>query len=146
MSMDQLCVLAVWFTNVILLIIVLFVLVKINKNIKDKKEIELLRLNFEFEPKDSDFELLDRLIQENLAQYRVLKLENIQKLYITEDIQKKIFEYVLRETKYQMSPIYVQRLSYIYNKDRLDDIIVQKITMNRLEYTVEVNGNIRGSE
>ena len=146
MSMDQLCVLAVWFTNVILLIIVLFVLVKINKNIKDKKEIELLRLNFEFEPKDSDFELLDRLIQENLAQYRVLKLENIQKLYITEDIQKKIFEYVLRETKYQMSPIYVQRLSYIYNKDRLDDIIVQKINMNILEYTVEVNGNIRGSE
>lgn len=143
MNMDQLCVLAVWFTNVILLIGLIIILYNINKNIKDRKELELLKLNFEFEPKEDDFEILDRLIQENLATYRVLKLENIEKLYITEEIQRKMFEYILRETMYQISPVYMQKLSYLYNKDRLDDIITQKINMAILDYTVEVNSNIR---
>lgn len=143
MNMDQLCVLAVWFTNVILLIGLIIILYNINKNIKDRKELELLKLNFEFEPKEDDFEILNRLIQENLATYRVLKLENIEKLYITEEIQRKMFEYILRETMYQISPVYMQKLSYLYNKDRLDDIISQKINMAILDYTVEVNSNIR---
>lgn len=143
MSMDLLCVLAVWFTNVILLIALLIILYNINKSINDKKELELLKMNFEFEPKDDDFEILDRLIQENLATYRVLKLENIEKLFITEEIQRKMFEYILRETMYQISPVYMQKLSYLYNKDKLDDIISQKINMAILDYTVEVNSNIR---
>lgn len=143
MNMDQICVLAVWFTNVILLIALIIILYNINKNINDKKELELLKLNFEFEPKEDDFEILDRLIQENLATYRVLKLENIEKLYITEEIQRKLFEYILRETMYQISPVNMQKLSYLYNKDRLDDIITQKINMAILDYTVEVNSNIR---
>lgn len=143
MNMDLLCVLAAWFTNVILLIALLIILYNINKSINDKKELELLKMNFEFEPKDDDFEILDRLIQENLATYRVLKLENIEKLYITEEIQRKMFEYILRETMYQISPVYMQKLSYLYNKDRLDDIITQKINMAILDYTVEVNSNYR---
>ena len=141
--MDLLCVLAAWFTNVILLIALLIILYNINKSINNKKELELLKMNFEFEPKDDDFEILDRLIQENLATYRVLKLENIEKLYITEEIQRKMFEYILRETMYQISPVYMQKLSYLYNKDELDDIISQKINMAILDYTVEVNSNIR---
>ena len=143
MNMDLLCVLAAWFTNVILLIALIIILYNINKNINDKKELELLKLNFEFEPKDDDFEILDRLIQENLATYRVLKLENIEKLYITEEIQRKLFDYILRETMYQISPVYMQKLSYLYNKDKLGDIISQKINMAILDYTVEVNSNIR---
>lgn len=143
MNMVLLCVLAAWFTNVILLIALLIILYNINKSINNKKELELLKMNFEFEPKDDDFEILDRLIQENLATYRILKLENIEKLYITEEIQRKMFEYILRETMYQISPVYMQKLSYLYNKDRLDDIISQKINMAILDYTVEVNSNIR---
>ena len=144
MSMDQLCVLAVWFTNVLILVSLIFVLVNINKSIKKKEEIEQLRMNFDFEPKESDFVIIDNLIQENMIQYRVLKLENIDKLYITDQIQKKIFEYVLRQTLYQISPIYMQRLSYIYNKEKLDEIITQKINMSIMEYTIEVNGNALG--
>ena len=143
MNMDLLCVLAVWFTNLVLLGIVIFVLFKININMKQKSELDLMRFNFEFEPKEEDFQIIDTLIQENLAEYRILKLESVEKLYITEKIQKNIFKYVLTKVMYQVSPIYLQRLSYIYNKDRLDEIIAQKINMYILDYTVEVNGNIR---
>ena len=145
MSMDRyvICLLAMWFTNVLLLIAMLFIFHKINKNIKEKTDIETLKFNFSFEPKETDLQILDNLIQEKLAEYRVLKLESVDKLYITEKIQKEIFEYVLRKVMYQLSPIYLQRLSYIYNKDNLDDIITQKINLHIIDYTIEVNGNIR---
>lgn len=143
MNMELLCVLAVWFTNVLILLAIIFVLYKLNKEIKNKNDMETLRMNFDFEPKEEDLQIIDNLIQENLAEYRILKLESVEKLYITEEIQHKIFEYVLRKVLYQISPIYMQKLSYIYNKDRLDEIITQKINMHILDYTVEVNGNIR---
>lgn len=143
MNMVLICVLAVWFTNLLLLISLLFILNKVNNNIKNKAELDQLKLNFEFEPKEDDFKIIETLIQENLAEYRIKKLEHVEKLYINEETQKKIFEYVLRKTMYQISPIYLQRLSYIYNKDRLDEIIAQKINMYILDYTIEVNSNIR---
>lgn len=145
MNMDQYVIFlsAIWFTNIILLSLLIFIMIKINKSIKEKSEMETLKFNFSFEPKESDLKLLDDLIQEKLAEYRIMKLESVDKLYITEKIQKEIFEYVLRKVMYQLSPIYLQKLSYIYNKDRLDDIITQKINLHIIEYTIEVNGNIR---
>lgn len=143
MSMDQLCVLAVWFTNILILIALIFVLYRLNRNTQEKLELETLKFNFDYEPKETDFKIIETLIQENLAEYRINKLEHVEKLYITEEIQKKIFEYVLRKVMYQISPIYLQKLSYIYNKDKLNEIIAQKINMYILDYTIEVNGGIR---
>lgn len=146
MSMDQLCVLAVWFINVLILITLIFVLLKLNKSIKNKRKFEEMKFHYEIEPKETDFLIIDNLIKDNIAEYRILKLESVDKLYINEDIQNKIFEYVLRKVMYQLSPIYLQKLSYIYNKDKLDEIIAQKINLHILDYTIDVNGNIRNRE
>ena len=143
MSMDQLCVLAVWFTNVLILGVLIFVINKFNKILKEKTEYEQLKFNLEYEPKDTDFQIIDRLIQDNLNEYKILKLESIDKLYITEKIQQNIFEYVLRQVLYQISPMYMQRLCFIYNKEKIDEIISQKINLHILDYTIEVNGSIR---
>ena len=146
MSMDQLCVLAVWFINALLLIALIFALLKLNKSIKEKNKFEEMKFNYEIEPKESDFMIIDQLIQDNLAEYRILKLESVDKLYINEETQNKIFEYVLRKVMYQLSPVYMQKLSYIYNEDKLNEIIAQKINLHILDYTVEVNGNLRNRE
>ena len=143
MSMDQLCVLAVWFTNTLLLVTVIFVLLKVNKTINEKLKMDTMRFNFEIELKEEDFLILDNLIQENLAQYCVLKIENMDKLYITEDMQNKMFEYILRQVMYQLSPMYLQKLYYMYNKDKIDEVITQKINQAILAYSVEVNSNYR---
>lgn len=137
------CLLMILFTNLLFIGIIIFVLVKLNTSIENKVELENVKFNLSFEPKDNDFQLLDNLIQEKISEYRVLKLESVEKLYINEKIQEEIFEYVLRKVMYQLSPIYMQKLSYIYNTDRLDDIITQKINLHILEYTIEINGNIR---
>ena len=54
-----------------------------------------------------------------------------------------MFEYILRKVMYQLSPVYLQKLSYIYNEDKLNEVIAQKINFYIMDYTVEVNGNIR---
>lgn len=143
MNTDLICLLAVWFTNIIILLAVIFLLVQLNRIQKEKLNLEQLKFNFDYEPKETDFDIIETLIQENLAEYRINKLESVEKLYINENMQKKIFEYVLRKTMYQLSPIYLQKLSYIYNKDKLDEIITQKINMYILDYTIEVNGNYK---
>ena len=143
MNMDQLCVLAVWFTNVLLLVTLIVALFKVNKSINEKIKMDNMRFNFSIELKETDFALLDNLIQENLAQYCVLKVENLDKLYITEDMQHKMFEYILRQVMYQLSPMYLQKLYYMYNQEKVDDIISQKITQAILSYSVEVNSNYR---
>lgn len=146
MSMDQLCVLAVWFINILILFVLIFVLLKLNKTVTNKTELELLKFNYGIIPDEKDFMIIDNLIQDNLAEYRILKLESVEKLYINEETQNKIFEYVLRKVMYQLSPIYLQKLSYIYNEDKVNEIIAQKINLHILEYTVEVNGNLRNRE
>lgn len=143
MNMDLICLLAVWFTNIIILLVIIVLLLQLNRVQKEKLNLEQLKFNFDYEPKETDFNIIETLIQENLAEYRINKLESVEKLYINENIQKKIFEYVLRKTMYQISPIYLQKLSYIYNKDKLDEIITQKINMYILDYTIEVNGNYK---
>ena len=143
MNMDQLCVLAVWFTNALILGVLIFIINKFNKNLKEKTDYEQLKFNLEYEPKDTDFQIIDALIKENLDAYKILKLESVDKLYITQQIQENIFEYVLRQVLYQISPMYMQRLYFIYNKDKIDEVITQKINLHILDYTIEVNGNIR---
>lgn len=143
MNMDQLCVLAVWFTNVLLLLVISFALFKLNKTINEKNKLDNMIFNFKLESKEDDFNILDTLIQENLAHYCVTKLENIDNLYITEEMQKKMFEYILRKIMYQLSPMYLQKLYYIYNQDKVDEVITQKINQAILAYTIEVNGSYR---
>ena len=77
-----------------------------------KNAFDLMNFNYGVEPKESDFMIIDQLIQDNLAEYRILKLESVEKLYINEETQNKIFEYVLRKVMYQLSPIYLQKLSF----------------------------------
>ena len=146
MNMVQLCVLAVWYINVLLFVLLILIALKLNKNMKQKQRFEEMKFNFSIEPKESDFMIIDNLIQDNLAEYRILKLESVEKLYINEETQNKIFEYVLRKVMYQLSPVYLQKLSYIYNPDKLNEIIAQKINLHILEYTIEVNGNLRNRE
>ena len=142
MNMDQLCVLAAWFTNVLLLLVILFALFKLNKSINEKIKLETMVFNFNLEPKETDFNILDALIQENLAQYYVTKVDG-DVPYITEEIQKKMFEYILRKVMYQLSPMYLQKLYYIYSQDKIDDVITQKINQAILAYSIEINGSYK---
>lgn len=140
MSMELVCVLAVWFTNVLILISILAGIIILNRNMNKNREFDQMKFNFDYRPEENDFNIIETLIEDNLTMYRVLYLETIDKLYVTEKIQNEMFAYIFENVIKQLSPVHLQKLSYIYNLDRLNDIIVQKIKLYILNYTIEING------
>lgn len=91
----------------------------------------------------NELDILDKLIQQDFERYQILKLGHKPNLYITESMQQKIIMDIATEVYSSISDNIWDKLSLIYKKDHIEDIIVQKIQMLVLSYTVEINGNYK---
>ena len=91
----------------------------------------------------NELEILDKIIQQNFERYQILKLSHKDNLYITEEMQQKIIMDITTEVYTSISDNIWDKLSLIYKKDHVEDIIVQKVQMLVLAYTVEINGNYK---
>lgn len=91
----------------------------------------------------TELDILDKIIQDDFERYQIMKLGHKDNLYITEEMQRKIITDIAIEVYSSMSDNIWDKLSLIYKRDHIEDIIVQKIQMLVLTYTVEVNGNYK---
>ena len=91
----------------------------------------------------NELEILDKIIQQNFERYQILKLSHKDNLYITEEMQQKIIMDITTEVYTSISDNIWDKLSLIYKKDHIEDIIVQKVQMLVLAYTVDINGNYK---
>lgn len=92
---------------------------------------------------EENFKMLDSLIEDSLSRYRISYLEYNDELYISEEDQNKMITWIMRDILSNMSPVYYDRLKYIYNKSKLEDVIYNKVTMAVLGYTISINGNMK---
>ena len=92
---------------------------------------------------ENNFKMLDAMIEDSLTRYRISYLEYNDELYISDEDQKKMITWIMKDILQNMSPVYYDRLKYIYNKNKLEDIICNKVTMSVLGYTISVNGNLK---
>lgn len=91
-------------------------------------------------------EILDKIIQQDFERYQILKLGHQDNLYITEEMQQKIIMDIATDVYTSISDNIWDKLSLIYKKEHIEDIIVQKIQMLVLTYTVEINGNYKNTK
>ena len=91
----------------------------------------------------NELEILDKIIQQNFERYQILKLSHKDNLYITEEMQQKIIMDITTEVYTSISDNIWDKLSLIYKKEHIEDIIVQKVQMLVLAYTVDINGNYK---
>ena len=91
-----------------------------------------------------DLALLDTIINESLNEYKILNFEYENNIYIKEDEINKMVASVLKNVLTKMSPLFLDKLSYIYNKNVLEDEILKKVRFSVLAYVTEVNGNYKG--
>ena len=91
----------------------------------------------------NELEILDKIIQDDFERYQILNLAHKDNLYITEEIQQKIIMDIATEVFKSISQNIWDNLALLYDKEHLEDIIVQKIQMIVLTYTVEINGNYK---
>lgn len=93
-----------------------------------------------------ELDILDKIIQQDFERYQILKLGHKPNLYISEEMQQQIIMDIATEVYTSISDNIWDKLSLIYRKDHIEDIIVQKIQMLVLTYTVEINGNYQDNK
>lgn len=112
------------------------------REFRRKNDIEQLQMNLDFRIDDSDLSLIDHLIEESFNRYCFLNYDKANKEYITSQIQEEMMQETLRMTLQRISPIYLNKLGFIYNKEYIEDIIFEKIQVVVIDYCVEVNGGL----
>lgn len=95
---------------------------------------------------ESYLNLLDNLVQESLMRYRVAYIEYQVDIYINEKTQKDMIDWILRDTISRISPVYYEKITFIYNKDRLEDILYDKVSLAVLNYSLSVNGDLNNKK
>ena len=90
-----------------------------------------------------DMNILDRIVEESFNYYQLLNLSGKDNAYINEDTQQKIIYDVLSNVLSSVSDSIIGKLSLIYKKDYIEDLIARKVQLVVLDYTISINGNYR---
>lgn len=91
----------------------------------------------------NELDILDKIIQQAFERYQILNLGHRENLYINEELQQKIIKDLTIEIYTSISDDIWDKLALIYKKEHIEDIIVQKIQMIVLTYTIEINGHYK---
>lgn len=109
--------------------------------VNDKNNIELAKVELSVTPSDDDFNIIDKLINEEVNKYHVLITEPNNVSYINEEYVLTMSKNILKNVLSSISNTYLSKLKYIYNENKLEDIIYQKIQMAVIAYSVDINSN-----
>lgn len=83
--------------------------------------------------------ILDKIITDVFNRYQIMNLAHRDNLYVTTELQKKIIRDVLTVVYLSLSDDLLNKLTLIYKKDYIEDIIVQKIQFLVMNYTISTN-------
>lgn len=109
--------------------------------VNDKNNIELAKVELSVTPSDDDFNIIDKLINEEVNKYHVLITVPNNVSYINEEYVLTMSKNILKNVLSSISNTYLSKLKYIYNENKLEDIIYQKIQMAVIAYSVDINSN-----
>lgn len=135
--------------KVLILVIILIVLVMgfrtINNLIKVySKKIDIDETNSMLNTAldTSILDTLDKMIIESADKYKVFNIEFKDVPYITDDIQKEMIRNILSDIFHSMSPYMKKKLYCIYDQKYIENIILEKVQVIVLDYTLEINGTL----
>lgn len=115
-------------------------------SINQKKEQSKIQEQYylsSMEVKVDDLNILDKIIEQAFTRYQILKLGHLENLYITEEMQYNMIFELSKTVLETISDNIINKLSLIYKKDYLEDIIVQKIQYIVMQFVIDINGNYR---
>lgn len=93
---------------------------------------------------EENFLILDRLISDEINIYKIYNFPPLEEdMYINEEDQNKMIRVVLTQVLKKISPVYIEKLKYIYNEIIIEDIIYEKIRDSVMNFTIEINGEFR---
>lgn len=129
------------FTLIIGIIVYIFDnIISESKNYRTLKEKKML---LDVNISSNYMDIVDSIINDSVIKYRALNIDHDKNFYMNQKEQEKMISTVLQEVLSSISPVFYEQVSLIYNKDKFEDIVFEKITMAVLSVTVDINGNYK---
>ena len=142
MNMLIICSLMVLYISIISAVLI-FSAYQLSKELKNNRILKEKEFLLTVDANKDIMDLLDRFIEDSLIQYRIKYLDSKDNLRISESKQKEMVKNVLSDVLNSMSPVLYEKLTYIYNKDNLENTIYLKVSLAVLSYVIEVNGSYK---
>lgn len=129
--------------NTIAIIVFLIIAVsKLEKYLKEKNTQKALEMNMNYRIDENDLKVIDNIVEESFKTYIFQNMEQVDTSYIKSDLQNKMVVETLKLALLHISPLLRSKLTYIYDPDYLDSIILQKVQMAVVDYCIGINGNM----
>lgn len=147
MNMQIICLLAVIAINILLGVAIILSCIYVGKRLENNTSLNERMYLFSLPINtEENFLILDKMIKEEIDRYTIYNFPKTDDLYINEDDQNKMLRHILSQVLKKISPVYMNKLRYIYNEEVIEDIIYEKVRDGVLNYTVEINGTFRDKD
>lgn len=147
MNMQIICLLAVIAINILLGVAIILSCIYVGKRLENNTSLNERMYLFSLPINtEENFFILDKMIKEEIDRYTIYNFPKTDDLYINEDDQNKMLRHILSQVLKKISPVYMNKLRYIYNEEVIEDIIYEKVRDGVLNYTVEINGTFRDKD
>lgn len=120
-------------------ITILVLMISIANSLHQKNDLELLKLEMTMEPKKEDFDIIDLMITEEVSKYHIIINEPNGIQYMSDENISNMEKYILTKVLNNISQLQLQKLKYIYNDQKLEDIIYEKVQLAVISYASEMN-------
>lgn len=139
MNMLIICVLLVLYISIITAAFVIGCIIltrelKFNRILKEKNMFFNMNIN-----KDM-MDIVDKFIEDSIMQYRLKYLTENDEIYLTSKKQEEMVRSVLRDVLENMSPSLYEKMTLVYNKNKLEDIIYLKVSTSIISFIGSING------
>lgn len=118
------------------LVMTLTITLRLEKYINDT---QLTKLKMNIKPNKEDFEIIDAMITEEVNKYHLTINEPNMVEYMGDESIVEMERYILKKVLETLSPIYLEKLKYIYNANKLEDIIYEKVRLAVIAYSSDLN-------
>lgn len=92
---------------------------------------------------DTTMTLVDKILEDIVVRYTIMNTESKDSLYMNEEMINEMMINVLREAYLTISPQIMNKLSSIYNRTYVDDMIAKKVQLLTMNYVISVNGTYK---
>lgn len=134
--MDAILILVLVILFMAFFVMTLTITLRIEKYIND---IQLTKLKMNIKPNKEDFEIIDAMITEEVNKYHLTINEPNMVEYMGDESIVEMERYILKKVLETLSPIYLEKLKYIYNANKLEDIIYEKVRLAVIAYSSDLN-------
>ena len=136
--LPTLVILLISLITIFIFVEIINVMTKIKLN-RTEQELEKYNIDINNQVGASILTDLDTFIANVFQDYIVLNIAYKDIQYIKSDLEEKINRDVSVKIVETISPIMILKLSTYYNKDKIGDIITEKVYMRTLNYVISNN-------